>query len=166
MHDESLALIASFIGRIQTIPEQLVSYRIHRNQSVESQSGLREQWRQARKIMTPDYFAKRIVRTQALVDAVTKLEPFNELPSTFRHSRTGGRPVELACAHRITLDSRLFRGAGMPQSETQWRILIGSAQRHLAVDAVLLSGTDDLSFGLWPSYVENRRDHCDFFSGF
>jgi hypothetical protein len=27
------------------------------------------------------------------------LEPFNELPSTFRHSRAGGSPVELACAY-------------------------------------------------------------------
>lgn len=73
MHDEWLALIASLLGRVQTIPEQLVSYRLHASQAVGSPSSVREQWRQAKKIMTPAYFANRTVRAQALAEAAEKL---------------------------------------------------------------------------------------------
>jgi hypothetical protein len=74
MHDEWLALIASLIGKIQTISKPLVSYRIHSKQSVGSQSGLREQWCQAHKIMTPEYFANRIVRAQTLACTANKFK--------------------------------------------------------------------------------------------
>lgn len=74
MHDEWLALVASLVGRIQVVASPLGFYRLHKNQTVGSQSGLWEQWQQARKIMTPQYFANRIVRAQALADVAAKYD--------------------------------------------------------------------------------------------
>jgi len=73
MHDEWLALIAALMGGIAILPQSLVDYRLHASQAVGSQTGLRQQWRQARRIMTQEYFARREIRAQAVADAVSKL---------------------------------------------------------------------------------------------
>ncbi len=74
MHDEWIVLIASLVGSIQTIEQEVVHYRLHPSQVVSSPNGMMGKWKYARKIMDQTYFDNRIVRAEALMQSVDRLD--------------------------------------------------------------------------------------------